>query len=178
MIDQQRASKLAGRGYDLWQAGQLEKAREKYAEAIPLADPQHYGLPGYHGEYACVLNQLGKHDAATDQLEKALEAELRQGELEGSAAILISRYFLADQLLRLGANERALAALGPSVHHAPKDWLTRFVEAKVLFALGRKTEANCSAALAIANSPTPEKASELRTGLIEVLGAPNSRSAS
>ncbi len=171
MIDQSKASKLAREAFDHWQAGRREEAKRLYEEAIPLADPQHWGLSAYHGEYACVLNELGKHEQATIQLEHSLAAELAQGNLEGSPAVTVARYFLADQLLRHGASERALETLAPSISHAPNDWLTRLVEAHVLFALGRKSEAKSAAALAISNAPTSKKAEELKQDLGQVLGA-------
>lgn len=173
MIDQPRASKLAKKAFDEWQAGHREEATLLYEEAIPIADPQHWGLSAYHGEYACVLNELGRHEQATTQLEKSLVAELTQGNLEGSSAVTIARYFLADQLLRHGAPERALETLVPSTVHAPNDWLTRVVEAHVLFALNRKSEAKAAAVLAISKAPTPAKAEELKQNLGLVLGAPD-----
>lgn len=171
MIDQPKASKLAREAFDQWQAGHHERSKLLYEEAIPLADPQHWGFSAYHGEYACVLNELGKHEQATTQLELSLAAELAQGNVEGSPAVTIARYFLADQLLRHGAPERALETLAPSTSHAPDDWLTRLVEAHVLFALNRKSEAKVAAALAISNAPTPKKAEELKQDLGQVLGA-------
>lgn len=171
MIDQPRAAKLAGKAFDQWQAGHHEQAMLLYEEAIPLADPEHWGLSAYHGEYACVLNELGKHGQATAELEKALLAELAQRKLEGSRSVVIARYFLADQLLRHGTPERALETLAPSIGVAPNDWLTRVVEAHVLFALNRIGEAKISATLAISNAPTTEKADELKLNLGPVLDA-------
>jgi tetratricopeptide (TPR) repeat protein len=173
MIDQSKASKLAKEAFDQWQAGHREQSKLLYEEAIPLADPQHWGLSAYHGEYACVLNELGKYEQATAQLEKSLAAELSQGNLEGSPAVTVARYFLANQLLRQGAHEQALETLFPSIGHAPNDWPTRVVEAHVLFALNRKSEAKAAAVLAISNAPTLAKAEELKQGLGQVLGAPD-----
>lgn len=143
-----------------------------YEEAIPLADPKHWGLSAYHGEYACVLNELGKHEQATAQLRKSLVVELAQGNVEGSPSVTIARYFLADQLHRQGAPELALEVLAPSISQAPNDWLTRLIEAHVLFALNRITEAKAAATLAVSNAPTPKKAEELKQGLGQILGLP------
>jgi tetratricopeptide (TPR) repeat protein len=165
MIDQAKASRLASDAFDHWQAGRREQASVMYEEAIPLADPKHYGLPSYYGEHACVLNELGRHEQATIQLEKALATEVAQGQVEGSSAMIVARYFLADQLLRHGAPERALNILSPSVSHAPNDWLTRLEEAHILYALNRKFEAKVSATLAVEYAPTPEKAEQLRHNL-------------
>lgn len=167
MIDQKRAAKLASEAFDEWQAGRHERSLQLYQQAIPLADPEHYGLSSYYGEYACVLNELKRHEQATTQLEKALATEIAQGHLEGSPALIIARYFLADQLLRLGDSQRALQTLAPSISHAPTDWLTRVVEAHTLYALGRKVDARTAAALAIAHAPTPEKADQLKQNLAD-----------
>jgi tetratricopeptide (TPR) repeat protein len=172
MIDQAKASKLAREAFDQWQAGQHEQSRLLYEEAIPLADPQHYGLSGYYGEYACVLNQLGEREQAATALEKSLTTEIAQGSAEGTSPMIIARYFLADQLLRLGYAERALETLSPSISHAPDNWLTRVEEAHILHALDRKVEAKAAATLALACAPTPEKAEQLRQNLHEILGDP------
>jgi tetratricopeptide (TPR) repeat protein len=172
MIDQPRASKLAREAFELWQGEQREQAALLYEQAIRLADPQHWNLSTYHGEYACVLNELGKYEQATTQLEKSLAAEVAQGNSEGSPGVIIARYFLADQLLRTGAPQRAIEALVPSLSTAPNDWLTRYVEAHVLFALNRGAEAKTAATLAVSNAPTPEKAEELKQSLGQVFGAP------
>jgi len=169
MIDQKKASTLAGEAFDRWQAGDLEQSKRLYEEAIPLAEPTHYGLSSYHGEFACVLNELGDHEQATKQLEQALATDLEQGNAEGSSALIIARYFLSNQLLIHGSAAQALEVLLPSVTHAPNDWLTRVIEAHVLFALDRKIEAKASAALAIENAPSPQKAEELKQNLAIVL---------
>lgn len=170
MINQAKASKLATNAFNHWQAGQHEQASLMYEEAILLADLKHNGLSSYYGAHACVLNELGRHEQATIQLEKALATDVSQGQVEGSAALIISRYFLAEQLLRHGAAERALDILSPSVSHAPNDWLTRLEEAHILYALNRKFEAKVSAALAVKYAPTSEKAEQLRRNLESVFG--------
>lgn len=148
--DQSKASQLAGEAFELWQAGRHEQAHLLYEKAISLADPGHYGLASYYGEHACVLNQLGRHEQATTQLENALAAEVRQRQAEGSPAMTIARYFLADQLLRHGAAARALEVLSPSISHAP--------------------EAKTSAVQTVKNAPTAAKAEELKQNLKTVLG--------
>lgn len=171
MTDQGKASLLAKEAFEQWQAGRHEQSRLLYEEAIVLADPQHWALSAYHGELACVLNLLGRHEQATAQLEKSLAAELAQGNKEGSPAVAIARYFLAGQLLNHGAPERALEILQPSINLVPDDWPTRLAEAHILSALGRHKEAKMAAALAISNAPTATKAEELRQDLGLVLSA-------
>ncbi len=173
MTDQPQASRLASKAFDQWQANHHDQAKLLYEEAISLADPQHWGLSAYHGEYACVLNELGMHAQATVQLEKSLAAELAQDNMEGSRTVTIARYFLADQLLRHGTAEQALATLAPSIKHAPNDWLTRVIETQVLCALHRISEAKSAATLAISNAPTPKKAKELSQNFEQILRLPN-----
>ena len=174
MTDQARVAILAREAFDQWQAGRHEQARMLYEEALSLADPQHFALAQYHGQYAGVLNALGRHEQACAALETALKTEIAQGYAEGSPPVIVARYFLADQLLRLGRKEAALDTLAPSILHAPASWLTRFEEACILQALDRKAEARQAAALAIAHAPGPEKAEELRQRLKEILGGSDS----
>lgn len=173
MTDQPQASKLAREAFDQWQAGHHVQSRILYQEAILLADSQYWGLSTYHGEYACVLNALGEHEQATTQFKKSLDVELAQNHPEGSPNVTIARYFLADQLRQYGSLEAALETLEPSISHAPHDWCTRLVEARIRFALGQKTEAKISGFLAISNAPTPRKAAELEQVLGEILGTPD-----
>ncbi len=165
MPDQPTASSLAKEAFEEWQAGQHLRSKALYEKALSLADPNHLGLPTYHGEFACVLNELGDHEAATEQLVTSLAVELAQGNPEGSIAVTVARYFLSEQLLRVGSPDQALEVLAPSVVHAPNDWCTRASQARALFALGRKSEAKAAALLAIENAPSAQKAEDLRVGL-------------
>lgn len=173
MTDQPKASRLAREAFELWQAGKHSNAKALYREAISLSALDHWGLSSYHGEFACVLNELGEHEAATKELERSLEVELSQGSPEGSSGVTIARYFLSDQLLHVGDPERALDVLAPSVSHAPTDWCTRAAQARALFALGRTVEARASAMLAIQHAPSAQKAQELRNSLSWAIEAPD-----
>jgi hypothetical protein len=51
---------LARDGFDLWQAGNLEESVAKYQQALLLADPNHFALADYDGEFAAVLATLGR----------------------------------------------------------------------------------------------------------------------
>jgi tetratricopeptide (TPR) repeat protein len=172
MSDRREAARLAQEGLDAWTAGRLDAARLRYEAALALAPPDHIGLATFHGGYAGVLNALGRHADATVQMEQALAAEIAQGHEEGSPPLCVARYFLSEQLLRVGERERALATLAPSLLHAPDSWLTRVAEARALHALGRQTEARDAAALAVAHAPGPDKAAELRQYLGDVFDDP------
>ena len=165
MANQPDASRLAREAFEHWQAGRHSDASTLYQEAISLADPHHWGLSSYHSEFACVLSELGEHEAATEQLQQALEVELAQGNPEGSPGVSIARYFLSDQMVRMGKPEQALAVLAPSLGAAPTDWCTRAAQARALFALGRKLEAKEAAHLAVQHAPSVKKAEELKQSL-------------
>jgi Flp pilus assembly protein TadD len=120
-----------------------------------------------------VLNALGEHEAATQQLHRALEVELAQGNPEGSPGVTIARYFLSDQLVRGGSPEQALEVLAPSIREAPTDWCTRVAQARALFALGRVVESRATAQLAIEYAPSTQKAEELKHSLSWALGEPD-----
>ena len=60
MVDQPSAPYLARPGFDNWQAGRLEEARDCYLLALANVDPVHWALSEYHGEYASVLVALGE----------------------------------------------------------------------------------------------------------------------
>ena len=85
MTNQPEASRLAREAFELWQAGKHSNSKALYQKAISLAALDHWGLSSYHGELACVLNELGDHEAATHELERSLEVELSQGNAEGLA---------------------------------------------------------------------------------------------
>lgn len=111
----------------------MERAALFYEEALGLADSDCWNLSVYYGEFACVLNELGKHDEATAQLERSLAAELAQGNAEGAPSVTIARYFLVNQLAERGAPVQALERLTPSILAVSTDWVTRMSEAKILF---------------------------------------------
>jgi Flp pilus assembly protein TadD len=173
VTNQPEASRLAREAFEHWQAGRLLQAKDLYREALALADPAHWGLSSYHGEFACVLNELGEQDDATKHLSQSLEIELAQGNPEGSPSVVIARYFLSEQLLRFGDSVRALAVLAPSVAHAPTDWCTRAAQARALFADGRMLEAREAANLAVTHAPSSQKAEELKLNLSWAFAEPD-----
>jgi len=170
MSDQPLASRLAREGFEHWEAGRLNESCACYAKALEVVAPNHWALPEYHGEFAGVLAASGKTDEATSQYEKAIAAELAQGEGETSSGVLVARYFLADHLTRNQAPDRALSALAPALHSAPNYWLICLAHAEALFALGQTAESRAAAERAIANAPTAEKSAELTKHLSAILG--------
>lgn len=170
MTKHTKALKQVDIALECWGKGLLEEAERLYEQFIPLIDSQHWRLPSCHGEYACVLNGLGKHREATVQFEQSLLLELKQRHKEGSSSVSVARYFLAEHLLsNLGDPEAALACLIPSIESTPDDWLTNCIQAKVLFALNRFADAKVAAATAASNAPSSEKATQLRKNLKQIL---------
>lgn len=162
MTDQARASRLASQAFDLWQSGKAEEAVPLYEQSLTLADPAHYGLPGYHGEFAVVLSELGLFPQARSQLEQSLSVTLDQGGAEGSIGVVIARYCLAEHLLGQQEPKEALKVIAPSlVSGMASEWLLRYVNAMALHALERVTEARAEAARALEIAPSSHKREEL-----------------
>jgi tetratricopeptide (TPR) repeat protein len=171
-VNQAKASQLARAGFDLWQAGQLEESVEKYREALECADPNHYPLDGYHGEFAAVLATLARDAEAREQYELALAESLRQDSSGYGPGVSIARYFLSEHLLKMGEPSKALAIVQARPENASRqDWVLRIVEARALWALGRREESRKAAATAVEFAPTEQKRSEIREDLAFILDA-------
>ena len=170
MVDQARASHLAKEGFDLWQAGELEAAIPKYAEALELADPAHYGLPDYLSEFGALLSALGRNEEALRQFQRALTHELHEDPGAEHAAVGVATSFLGEHLLKLRRYAEALQTIEASpALRGRTEWLLRFVEAHALRGLNRGNEAKVSATRAIACAPSKEKSAELASQLAEIL---------
>jgi tetratricopeptide (TPR) repeat protein len=168
--DQERAAVLAREGFDLWQTGRLEEALLKYVAALDAADPNHYALSDYHGEFACVLATLGRDAEAFEQYQISLTHALRQDPDGSGPDVAVARYSLGEQLLKMKQPERALHVIALGVTRAgDQEWLLRVVEARALWDLGRQIESKRSAELAVLHSPSETKANDLRKYLAEIL---------
>jgi tetratricopeptide (TPR) repeat protein len=162
MIDQKRASNAARQGFDLWMDEKPDQAVALYEEALRFADPMHYGLPEYHGEFAQVLNILGRHVEALEQLKNAIAAQLRSDTDEFSNGVAIHRYFLGQFYLDQNRPLDAIGAVAPSLKEgADIHWLLLWVRALAFQALGRDIEASVALAESLQNAPSDEKRQEL-----------------
>lgn len=169
MTNYRQINALAAEGLQLWGAGQLDEAADRYARVIAAlgsATPS-----DWHGAYAGVLGQLGRNRESTEQYEKALAAELATGAADADAGVKVARRFLADHLTRQGEPARALEVLAPSIQALPRDWLIRTTQALALFAVHRAAEALAAAEAALADAPSPAKKAELTERLGAVLAA-------
>lgn len=166
MTDLQQANALGKEALGLWGEGRLEAAADRYLRAIALVD-----APYFRSALAGVLKDLGRHAEATEHYEKALQAELAQGDGESDASVRVARHFLAEHLTQQGEAARALEVLAPSVAALPDDWLVRSTQALALFALGRVAEARSAAAVALAHAGSEAKRQQLAEHLQAVFAA-------
>ena len=166
MTDYKLANSLANEALKLWGAGQLAEAADRYGKAIGIFPT----YPDWHGAYAGVLHQLGRHEEATREYEAVLTLELAQGAPETSPAVKVARYFLADHLRKTGQPGKALEVLAPAQRAHPSDWLIATARALALFAVGQIAEAKATAQQAVDNAETEAKKAELAEHLSGVLG--------
>jgi tetratricopeptide (TPR) repeat protein len=165
MIDYKLANSLATEGLELWGSGQLADAADRYARAIEICAT----APDWHGAYAGVLHQMGRHEEATREYEAVLSLELKRGASEADPSVKMARYFLGDHLRKSGQSARALEILAPAASAFPSDWLIATVRAQALFSVGQIAEAKTVAEQAIENAGTESKKAELTEHLGEVL---------
>jgi tetratricopeptide (TPR) repeat protein len=173
MIDYKQANALSKEALKLWGAGRLEEAADGYSRAIALVGTDQAGGAYFHAALAGVLKDLGRNGEATDQYEKALQAELLQAGSETDIGVKTARCFLASHLTSQGEAAKAKEVLAPSVKEFPNDWLVRSAQALSLFALGRCAEARTAAELAITNAGSDSKREQLAEHLQAVLAASN-----
>jgi len=170
MVNQEKASQLARAGFDLWQAGRLEEAVTLYREALDHVDPGHWGLDGYHGEFAAVLATLGRDDEAREQYELSLAAAQRNDGDEQSPGALIARYFLSEHLLKMNAPKEALAVIEPvSFVGSTQDCALLTVQARALWGLNRREESRLAAEAAIAAASSDEVRERVREILASII---------
>jgi tetratricopeptide (TPR) repeat protein len=152
----------------LWGAGSLAEAREKYEAAIALCPASHWALGHYRSGYAHVLAALGRTAEARVQHEMAVEHEEMLGHAPDSTSVAVTRYFLGLHCIREGDFSAALAAVSPSLSTEAKlEALLRAVQAQALGGLGRETEARGAARAALVVARSDEEREKLR----EELGA-------
>ncbi len=153
---------LADQGLALWEQGKLEEARVCYVKALAAADQDYFRMPDYHAQYAGVLSALDENEAAEEQYNLAIEAELRQADDPNGNSVVVARYFRANHLLSKGKAQDALDSISAYVNSAAGcKWLLLSVQAESLQALGRLEEARKSGIAAAQSAPSNEKRSEL-----------------
>ena len=124
---------------ELWEAGRLAEAEQKYREAFSLAVDGHWGRPHIRAGLASVLAAQGKAAEALAEFETTLREELAlSSDDHANPSVVVARYFLAEHLLLHGSPSKALAILAPSLG-IEKDYSLRLVEARA-YAAGGETQ--------------------------------------
>lgn len=169
MSDSRSAAQLAAQAYALYEQDSLEEAAAKYRQALQLAPPDDLALADYHGEFAAVLDALGKLDEAEQQLELSLALESARAAEPNEVSVVVARYFLAEFLLRHAEPRRALETVQPSIPDCREArWLLHSIEAQALAALGERDAAELAARCALQAAPSEDKRSELRLRFLEI----------
>jgi predicted RNA polymerase sigma factor len=170
MIDQAKASRLAREAFDLWQSGRHEEAADRYQQALAFVDQDHDTLADYHQEFAAVLAELGRDAEALEQYRRAIAVSQRQEQDEDALSILIARYFLSEQLLRMNKLEDAIAESEPLLHSKMR-WLAHVVRSDALWKLGRCEESRAEADLALSQADSQKQRENIQERLSHVVNA-------
>ena len=166
-----KASVLARKALELWEAGMLSEAETEYREVIRLAEEfENWLLPDHYSQLAQVLSCSGRSEEAVEYHERAISEALRQGSDDDSSVTSILRYFFAEHLMAMGRPAQALEILGPSLKGSPHiKNLLRMVEAEALAKLGQKKDARHSAEEAVRLSINEGQKARIRQRLAPVL---------
>jgi len=158
MTQQNKAREFADRALDLWSDGRLYEAAAGFREAIRLSEQGNYNTMGYHGSLGAILSELGYDDDALLEFESALRVAIDNYYNDSSAAVSVSRYFLAEHLLKLHREEDALLCIAPSLQIPNRqEAILRAVEAECLWRLGRRSDAKISARRAVSTAQSEEQ---------------------
>jgi tetratricopeptide (TPR) repeat protein len=169
MNSQYLAAQLAAEAYDLWQQDRYEEAEAKYREAVRLAPADAPALADYYGEFAAVLEGLGKFAEAQSQLETSLALELGRAADDTEIGVVIARYFLAEFFLRHQQPQRALDAVVSFIPTCREGlWLLHLVEAEALAAVGEREAAEHAARRCLRAAPAEDQRSELRLRFLAI----------
>ncbi len=124
IVDQKKASGLARKGFEQFEAKNYKDAEVLYRQAFILADPNHWAIEEYHGEFSLVLRALGKTDEALEQLKLSLSAALKASDQITELNVTIARHFLGEYLIELGEYEQTIQMLKPHIGTGcEKEWL-------------------------------------------------------
>jgi len=166
MAQQNKASWLAKRALDLWGDGRLDEAAADFREAIRLSEQGNYNTIDYHGSLGSILSELGHDEDALSEFECALRIAVDTYHDDSSSVVSVSRYFLAEHLLKMHREEDALSCIAPSLPISKRqEAILRAVEAECLWHLDRQSDAKISARRAVATAQSDKQ----REGITERL---------
>ena len=138
-MDRDEYLRVIRRGYDLaFEEAQPEAGALQYASALATLAPGELAYSDHHGEYATVLEKLGRHEDSLVQRRLALAAAIQEdGQHPDPIVVALNRYFLGQQLVEMGRPAEALEAIALSLNTRTSvgaPLLT--VQAEALVALG------------------------------------------
>ena len=155
-MDQAQARKLSSEGFSLLEEKKFLEAEKKYKEAVKLADPGHLSSQDIHGEYSLVLRELGKSEAALEQLELSLSSSLSSGSSH-SNAVSVALHFLAEYLIDVGSPAKAIDRLWPYLSESMDlKWLLHYSAARAYFNLKEKESYEMQVNEVVKTSPSSQ----------------------
>jgi predicted RNA polymerase sigma factor len=166
MTKQNKASEFAERALNLWGDGRLAEAAADFRDAIRLSEQGDYRITDYRGSLGSILAELGLDEDALSEFVSALRIAIDNYHDDSSPVVSVSRYFLAEHLLKMHREEDALSCIAPSLHKASgQEAILRAVEAECLWRLDRRGDAKSAARRAV----TTAQSDEQREGICERL---------
>jgi tetratricopeptide (TPR) repeat protein len=159
------ASDLARQAFEHVDSGKLPEAVSLYRRALDAADLELDDMEMIHREFATVLSMVGDLTGALEQRRLALDAALNEPGGADSLAVIISRYFLGELLLKMEQPDEALAAIQPSLHPSKLESLLRMIEALAHEKIGQVSEARIAAKRAMECSNSESQREKLRERL-------------
>jgi tetratricopeptide (TPR) repeat protein len=155
IVNRDEYLRLLAEGFDLaFEKGDLEGGAARYAAALGSLAPGELAYSDHYGEHAAVLEKLNKSELALAAHRRAVDAATREGEGDpDSMVVALARYFLGEQLFRMGQLQEALVAIAPSIGTRTSfagPLLT--LQAECLAAAGRAAEAKEAASQAVARA--------------------------
>jgi len=158
-MNQKRSSELARTGFEQFEAGKYSEAEASYREALVLADPNHWAVEDYHGEFSLVLRALGKTDEALEQLKLSLAAALNAASDNTDLNVTIARHFLAEYLVELGQYDQAILSVRPYLGTGcEKEWLLSIPLVRSYLRMGHPDLARQAMEEALEKMPNEESA--------------------
>jgi tetratricopeptide (TPR) repeat protein len=160
IVNRDEYLRLLAEGFDLaFEKGDLEGGAARYAAALGSLAPGELAYSDHHGEHAAVLEKLNKSELALAEHRRAVDAATREGEGDPDPiGVALARYFLGEQLFRMGQPQEALDAIAPSIGTRTSfagPLLT--LQAECLAAAGRPAEAKEAASQAMARATEAQR---------------------
>jgi tetratricopeptide (TPR) repeat protein len=160
IVNRDEYLRLLAEGFDLaFEKGELEAGAARYAAALSSLAPGELAYSDHHGEHAAILQKLNQSERALAEYRRAVEAAEREAEGDlDPIGVALARYFLGEQLLRMGKPQEALDAVAASIRTR-----TSFagpllmLQAESFAAAGRTADAKETATQAVARATAAQR---------------------